>query len=148
MLRQLSERTLLLQYWCISIYMPTFGVGYCFILYSVVQYKMLSFDIKQLVRQSFSCSQSRAEVWSVFWFLVADYQEWKSTQIEDFRILVSTLRGAFLTGIDLCVDRWGTLCWGHRLLIVAPAVIFYSYFHILPAARRVRVWLRRRRRRR
>ncbi|KAJ7499751.1 hypothetical protein FB451DRAFT_1549286 [Mycena latifolia] len=109
---------------------------------------LISYFGIQLIWRFFSCAQSRAKVWEVCWFSVAQYQQRKSIEIEDFGVLVFTLRRAFFTGVNLCMERWGMLCWGHRLLIVAPAVIFYSYFYLLPAAQRVRIWLRRRRRRR
>ncbi|KAJ7499728.1 hypothetical protein FB451DRAFT_1358813 [Mycena latifolia] len=143
---EFSDRSSLLSFCGMCIVVFVFLVYFGSVLLTV-QYMSLGTETQQLVWQWFSCPQSRAEAQEVYRALVATFQQWKSTQIGDFGILVSTLQGAFFRGIDLCLERWAILCWGHRLLIVAPAAIFYGYFYVIPAARKVRIWRRRGRRR-
>ncbi|KAJ7499719.1 hypothetical protein FB451DRAFT_1358806 [Mycena latifolia] len=148
--RELSDRSALINFLRTSLstvaFFVTFFVTFFGTEFLIYQYTLLRPDIQQLVWRSFVCPRARSQVRTVFWFLVGEYEDWKSTQIKDFRVLVSALRGAFFRGIDLCLDRWVILCWGHRLLIVAPVVILYAYFYVIPAASKVRIWRRRRRR--
>ncbi|KAJ7667101.1 hypothetical protein B0H17DRAFT_1210493 [Mycena rosella] len=117
-----------------SLGVSVFIIAFCVCLkattISTRQYKALDPEIQRLIWQFFSCAQSRAKVWQVYRVLMDEYHEWKSIQIEDFRTLVSVLRGFFFARVGLCLRTWGALCWGHKLLIVAPAAIFYGYFYI------------------
>ncbi|KAJ7499737.1 hypothetical protein FB451DRAFT_1429888 [Mycena latifolia] len=132
--REFSDRSELISFLRISFYKVACTVAFLAIFFGtefpIYQYSMLRPDIQQLVWRSFVCPRARSQVRTVFWFLVGEYEDWKSTQIKDFRVLVSALRGAFFRSINLCLERWAILCWGHRLLIVVPVAIFYAYFYV------------------
>ncbi|KAJ7499741.1 hypothetical protein FB451DRAFT_1429902 [Mycena latifolia] len=135
--REFSDRSELINFLRISFYNVACVVAFFAIAFGtefqIYQYSLLRPDIQQLVWRSFVCPRARSQVRTVFWFLVGEYEDWKSTQIKDFRVLISALRGAFFRSIDLCLERWAILCWGHRLLIVAPVAIFYAYFYVQSA---------------
>ncbi|KAJ7499734.1 hypothetical protein FB451DRAFT_1358817 [Mycena latifolia] len=115
LIHDLSYRSVLITFVVASISAVSVLAFFLGLDFSIAEYHRLPPEIQQLVWKSFSCPQSRAEMRIVFWFLVGQYQNWKSTQIEDFGVLVSILRGAFFTGIDMCLERWAILSWGHRL---------------------------------
>ncbi|KAJ7499747.1 hypothetical protein FB451DRAFT_1429917 [Mycena latifolia] len=118
--RELSDRSALINFLRTSLstvaFFVTFFVTFFGTEFLIYQYSLLRPDIQQLVWRSFVCPRARSQVQTVFWFLVGEYEDWKSTQIKDFRVLVSALRGAFFRAIDLCLERWVILCWGHRLV--------------------------------
>ncbi|KAJ7499753.1 hypothetical protein FB451DRAFT_1429937 [Mycena latifolia] len=114
LIRELSNRRSLF-FFGISICTFAFVVAYCGVMFPLIQYSMLRRDIRQLVWQSISCAQSRAEVLIVYWALVAKFRQWKFTQIEDFHEVVSVLQGSFFAGIRLCLGMWRTLRWDHKL---------------------------------
>ncbi|KAJ7083182.1 hypothetical protein B0H15DRAFT_952198 [Mycena belliarum] len=90
-----------------------------------------SLDLLRLVLwHSVPLMLARAEVQKVPWGMVSEHLEWKYMQIADFHHLVSTLWGLRFSGINICTRTWGGLAWGHQLLIVLPAMIFYSYFYL------------------
>ncbi|KAJ7083152.1 hypothetical protein B0H15DRAFT_952168 [Mycena belliarum] len=121
-------------------------VGYWGVAFTAVQYRQLSPATQQLVWKSFLCAKSRAELWSVYSSLVGDYLKWKAIQTKDFPALFSTIWDFLVAIIKLCARTWGALACGHKLLIIVPALIFYCYFYLIPAAREFKDWRRRRRR--
>ncbi|KAJ7083162.1 hypothetical protein B0H15DRAFT_851495 [Mycena belliarum] len=145
-LRELYEKSLLRVLLAASVCTVTSYLTYCSIRFSWNQYHMLPPETQQAVWRWFSCPQSKAEVQRTYWVLVGEFRQWKSTQIADFPVLVSVLWELFLTRIKLCAQTWGMLCLGHRLLIVVPALIFYTCFFVIPLGRKIRIWCRRRRR--
>ncbi|KAJ7698658.1 hypothetical protein B0H17DRAFT_1196757 [Mycena rosella] len=62
---------------------------------------------------------------------VDEYQEWKATQIEDFHELATGLPNTLLAGFTSWWGIWNTLHLVHKLLIVAPAIVFYGYFYFV-----------------
>ncbi|KAJ7775751.1 hypothetical protein DFH07DRAFT_937094 [Mycena maculata] len=123
------------------------GAFFCF---PIFQCQMV--DINQIWRllwRSFSCARSRQDLRDIYWLLSQQYHHWKVGQIEDFYTLRWGLRRSFYSAGKMCLETWGTLSCVHKLLIVTPAAIFYGYFYIKPAVRRlssrIRSWHRRRR---
>ncbi|KAJ7083180.1 hypothetical protein B0H15DRAFT_1024301 [Mycena belliarum] len=105
---------------------------YCFgIIFPGIVFIGSSLEILRLVLwHSVPFTPARAEVQKILWGMVSELLEWKHMQIADFHHLVSTLWGLRFSGINICVRTWGGLAWGHQLLIVVPAMIFYSYFYL------------------
>ncbi|KAJ7484426.1 hypothetical protein FB451DRAFT_84699 [Mycena latifolia] len=83
----------------------------------------------------------------LYWLMVKHYQEWKSEVLEDFHELTSGLPNTLRAGFNSWWEIWSSLHLMHKLLIVAPAVIFYGYFYVIPAARRIPLLIKKWRRR-
>ncbi|KAJ6572034.1 hypothetical protein B0H19DRAFT_675648 [Mycena capillaripes] len=91
--------------------------------------------------RSFSCKQSRDTVRVTFWRLVQEHRAWKSTQIQDLHELTSGFSNTLLATLKASWETWCTLPLIQQFLIVAPAIIFYSYpyiLYILPSTRRMK----------
>ncbi|KAJ7484445.1 hypothetical protein FB451DRAFT_1554973 [Mycena latifolia] len=69
-------------------------------------------------------------LWQVF-------TEWKSAEMEDFHELTAGLPNTLRAGFNSWCEIWSSLHLMHKLLIVAPAVIFYGYFYVIPAVCRI-----------
>ncbi|KAJ7083163.1 hypothetical protein B0H15DRAFT_851497, partial [Mycena belliarum] len=145
--RDLANRGHFLYCLGISARIVAFNVPYCAVAYPTVHFRELYPLIAQTIWMWLKSPSSRAEARSRCGWLASRYSAWKAIQIADFRILVSTLWTLFFASIKTCARTWGALAWGHRLLIIVPVFVFYSYFCFIPVARRVRNWRRRRRRR-
>ncbi|KAJ7071740.1 hypothetical protein B0H15DRAFT_89093 [Mycena belliarum] len=144
----LSDRRDLRVFLCHPFGLVAFSACYTAIAYSLPRYMALNPEQKQLLWNSVWCAQSRLEVRRLFGRLLHEpFKTWKATQIDDFYALVSTLGRLFSGGIATCVQTWRTSCWGHRLLIVVPALIFYTYFYFIPMGRDIQIWRRSRHRR-
>ncbi|KAJ6591254.1 hypothetical protein DFH09DRAFT_197260 [Mycena vulgaris] len=89
----------------------------------------------------------RKAVRNLYLIPVRDYRTWKSAEWESLHDTASSLHMIVATTFNSCLETWGTLCCVQKLLIVAPAVIYYSYFYMIPAGRRlprlIRKWRRR-----
>ncbi|KAJ7698632.1 hypothetical protein B0H17DRAFT_1196733 [Mycena rosella] len=93
---------------------------------------------QQTLRNSFSFTRrARRETRIVLWQLVWHYEDWKAAQLEEFHELTAGLPNTLLKA---WCGIWSHLHPIHKLLIVAPAVIFYGYFYFFLAARRI-PWL-------
>ncbi|KAJ7098340.1 hypothetical protein C8R44DRAFT_988866 [Mycena epipterygia] len=97
---------------------------------SLWQYIILRPHVKQLLWRSFSCQSSRDEVRRIFWRLFRNYQDWKSVQIEDFHELTAGIPNTLLVAFKSCLETWSALPLIHKLLIGAPAAIFYGYVYV------------------
>ncbi|KAJ6544282.1 hypothetical protein B0H19DRAFT_1238756 [Mycena capillaripes] len=107
----------------------TFSIGFTalWVIYAVYDALALHLNImhphaKEVVWRSFSCPESRAQTRQLFSYFLQRFQIWRSDQINAFPALISGLQDAFKAGFNL---------------IVAPAALFYIYFDIIPAARRL-----------
>ncbi|KAJ7083155.1 hypothetical protein B0H15DRAFT_1024279 [Mycena belliarum] len=144
-IRHLSRRPMLL------VSLQTCAFALLFIIcsfgfsFSALQYGVLAPATQQLIWKSFSCAKSRAELRGVYQLLLSELLKWKATQIKDLPDLVLTLRALLFEVAKLCARTWGALPWGHKLLIIVPALMFHSYFYLIPAARELKDWRRRRR---
>ncbi|KAJ7124544.1 hypothetical protein C8R44DRAFT_735011 [Mycena epipterygia] len=136
-IRELSNRAQLIFFFCVSIGLTAFVAIYFFIGFAYLEYERLIPEIKQSIWLSFSSAESREKVRGAFWWLVTDHQSWKSRQIEDFRELVSGLQCIFSAVFIFGLETWGTLHSVHKLLIFAPAAIYYGYLYIRLARRPV-----------
>ncbi|KAJ7931244.1 hypothetical protein B0H13DRAFT_2308854 [Mycena leptocephala] len=104
----------------------------------IAQYARLDSNGKQLLWRSLFCQKSRDTVRATFRRFFEQLDSWKSIQIHDFHELTSGLPNT-LTMIKASLETWRTLPLIQRFLIIAPAVIFYSYLYIVPTARRLRL---------
>ncbi|KAJ7083174.1 hypothetical protein B0H15DRAFT_851563 [Mycena belliarum] len=129
--QQLSQPAVLLD----SLRTCTFTLAalyfYFGVAYSATQYSVLVPEVRQLVWKSFSCEKSRLELWSVYQLLLSELLKWKATQIEDFPKLVSTLWELLILAINLCARTWGALAWVQKLLVIVPAIVFYTFFYFV-----------------
>ncbi|KAJ7083185.1 hypothetical protein B0H15DRAFT_952202 [Mycena belliarum] len=145
LIRGLSDRDLVLR--CLQ--MSAQLTGILFAYFSVVavglQYFTLHPQVQQAVWQAFSSTHARAQVQSGYRSLLNKHEEMKALKIVEFRMLRATTWEMLLAAIQWCAQMWGALCWGHRLLILAPALIFYIYYLLVSMRRRFRNWRRRRR---
>ncbi|KAJ7476928.1 hypothetical protein B0H11DRAFT_2031253, partial [Mycena galericulata] len=115
--------------------------------YPILEYKNLPPHVKTLVWKAFFCPKSRAQLWEVGEHLIQGYLRWKMRRIQECHDLGSELHRSFWVAVRVCFETWGTLDYIQKLLIVAPAAIFYGRFLIIPAARKLLVTIRNRRRR-
>ncbi|KAJ7166005.1 hypothetical protein C8R46DRAFT_1096813 [Mycena filopes] len=83
-----------------------------------------------------------------YWDWFYEHQDWKAAQKEAFATLVFELRRAFRAGIRRTLEVWSLLPLLQKFLIIAPAVLFYIYCDVIPAARKIRRIYQRWRRRR
>ncbi|KAJ6591243.1 hypothetical protein DFH09DRAFT_1139090, partial [Mycena vulgaris] len=78
--------------------------------------------------------------------VVAKYRDMKSAHFRLWQQSTLALLGTGRTAFDSCLKTWEVLDGIPKLLIVAPVVVYYGYFHIIPAARRlpglIRNWRR------
>ncbi|KAJ7777957.1 hypothetical protein DFH07DRAFT_796812 [Mycena maculata] len=104
-------------------------------------YDALPPNLKYLLwKYPFLCRRWRTVVRRAFWFIAWDYRVWKEQTIRSLENLLTTT-------FDFCLETWGALCFVQKLLIVAPTAIYYGYFYLIPAARRLPAFFRRWRRR-
>ncbi|KAJ7512526.1 hypothetical protein B0H11DRAFT_1951577, partial [Mycena galericulata] len=115
--------------------------------FPILQYRLLSSEAKQLLWDAFSSKESRDTALSILWYLLRRYQDWKSEQIQDFHKLTAGLSTTFMATPRSCWEMWSTVPMSQKFLIAAPTIVFYGYFHIIPAGKRlpfpVRNWRRR-----
>ncbi|KAJ6532725.1 hypothetical protein DFH09DRAFT_133023 [Mycena vulgaris] len=114
-----------------------------FINFSWRLYRSLHPEAKQYLWQSTSHQQTRSYVLYIFWFVVEDYQKWKSAQLEAFHELTAGHSNTLKAGFNSWWEIWSDLPLVHKLLIAAPAVVFYGYFCVIPFGRRVLLLIRR-----
>ncbi|KAJ6591184.1 hypothetical protein DFH09DRAFT_1420165 [Mycena vulgaris] len=69
-----------------------------------------------------------------FLILVDTYRDMRSLKIESGRKLVRALLVTGRTAVDSCLKAWHVLDGTPTVLIVAPVVVYYGYFHILFAS--------------
>ncbi|KAJ7709227.1 hypothetical protein B0H16DRAFT_1703875 [Mycena metata] len=91
-----------------------------------------------------------APPWSDSELFLCHYRHWKSTQIKDFHVLAPGFRSKILATFKALLGIWYQLPLAQKLLIAAPAVIFYGYRYLMPKARLmsrrvqalIRIWCR------
>ncbi|KAJ7174497.1 hypothetical protein C8R46DRAFT_1081052 [Mycena filopes] len=74
---------------------------------------------------------SREKIRAAFW---GRYPRWHSVESKGLSRLKSELFHLFMRAVWWCWGVWCTLSWAQKLLIIAPAAIFYA-FHIVQWAR-------------
>ncbi|KAJ7512523.1 hypothetical protein B0H11DRAFT_2182821 [Mycena galericulata] len=131
--------------WCtfvITVYL-TYGL----ISVPIQQYDLLSADAQEVLWDAISSKESRDTALNILCYLLRRYQDWKSEQIEDFRELTAGFTNTLVVTIKFCLEMWSTMHMSQQFLIAAPAIAFYGYIHVIPAAQRlprlVRNWRRR-----
>ncbi|KAJ7698622.1 hypothetical protein B0H17DRAFT_1129665 [Mycena rosella] len=89
--------------------------------------KTLPPDAKQTLWNSFSFTRrAQRETRIVLRQVVWHYEDWKAAQLEEFHELTAGLPNTLLKA---WCGIWSHLHPIHKLIIVAPAVIFYGYFY-------------------
>ncbi|KAJ6532684.1 hypothetical protein DFH09DRAFT_1181953 [Mycena vulgaris] len=106
-------------------------------------YRSLPPEAKRLLWQSPSYQHARVDVLYIFWFMLQHYQEWKSAQLDEFHELTAGLSNTLKAGFNSWWDIWSDLPLVQKLLIAAPAVVFYGYSYVIPGGRRVLLLIRR-----
>ncbi|KAJ7773180.1 hypothetical protein B0H16DRAFT_1714079 [Mycena metata] len=101
------------------------------------QYGRLNPTAKQHLWHWFSCRKSRESTRVTFLVLAQRHRQWKSAQIEDFYELVPEFKYALMATFKASLEIWSNMPIAKKLLIAAPAVIFYGYIYIMPVARSV-----------
>ncbi|KAF7331086.1 hypothetical protein MVEN_02448900 [Mycena venus] len=114
----------------VTVYLVAFSVFITFREHYITMHA----DAKQILWHSLSCLECRKQARGIFLFFFEQHQTWKATQIKKIPVLISGVQDAVVAGFSL---SWGSLNWAHKLLIVAPAAIFYIYLDIMPVARRL-----------
>ncbi|KAJ7138494.1 hypothetical protein C8R43DRAFT_1019307, partial [Mycena crocata] len=119
------------------------------VLWSLLQYSQLGSTDRHLLWKSvfcpkgrpFTCQNSRQRAKALLWDLLGNYQEWKAVQIEHFKELAAALPNTLIARLNSGFEIWHGLHPMQKLLIAAPALIFYGFF-IFPAVRRLsrRFW--------
>lgn len=90
--------------------------SYVLILFSIVEYSFQSPDVKEMLWKAFSCRQSRDSVRVFLWFILWDYWDWKSDQIDHFHQLAwNILMAAF--------ESWNAMCLMRK--VVRDSVYFF-----------------------
>ncbi|KAJ7643957.1 hypothetical protein FB45DRAFT_284554 [Roridomyces roridus] len=77
------------------------------------------------LRRSVISAEARSEVWEFYRLSRERHNKWRMLQTRELYKLVRLL----------WTTSWESLHWGQKLLIVLPAVAFYTYFYIMPRAR-------------
>ncbi|KAJ7851987.1 hypothetical protein B0H13DRAFT_2399110 [Mycena leptocephala] len=103
--------------------------------------------LKEILWKAFSCRQSRDSVRVALWFILCDYWDWKSDQIDHFHQLASNILNILMTAFESSLETWNAMCLMRKLLIVAPAVVHYGHYYIIPAAKRLSALIQKWRRR-
>ncbi|KAJ6532699.1 hypothetical protein DFH09DRAFT_1370195 [Mycena vulgaris] len=106
-------------------------------------YRSLRPDVKQLLWQSPSFQHAKANVLYIFWVVADEYQEWKSSQLDEFHDLTAGLSNTLKAGFNSWWEMWSDFPLVQKLLIAAPAVVFYGYFYVITVGRRVILLIRR-----
>ncbi|KAJ7740628.1 hypothetical protein B0H16DRAFT_1567042 [Mycena metata] len=101
-------------------------------------YYALHPQLKPLFWRSLFSPDARSQILPFFWREVHLHQAWKSAQKQDFAILAPKLPHAFMQELRPALELWGSLPWPQKFLIIAPAVLFYIYFDVIPNVRRLR----------
>ncbi|KAJ7740595.1 hypothetical protein B0H16DRAFT_1757844 [Mycena metata] len=78
------------------------------------------------------------QILPVFWLWLQRHQAWKSVQKHDFAMLAPKFPHAFMQELHPALELWGSLPWPKKLLIIAPALLFYIYFDVIPNVRSLR----------
>ncbi|KAF7331075.1 hypothetical protein MVEN_02447800 [Mycena venus] len=131
LVRRLSHRRVLKRLLRNSFVLMARWFLYTVFAFLLVQCRVLQPDARRNLYRSLFCAESRAKTLRLFWFLLRRYQTWKSLQIDAFSTLVSRLQRAFVAGIAVSWEIWKSLSFMQKLLIAAPAVIFYTYHDIV-----------------
>ncbi|KAJ7698635.1 hypothetical protein B0H17DRAFT_1050258, partial [Mycena rosella] len=115
------------------------GWGVCAVVAFLLElHPRLTAEAQQTLWNSLSFTRrARREMRIVLWQVVWYYEDWKAAQLEAFHELTAGLPNTLLKA---WCGIWSHLHPTHKLLIVAPAIIFYGYFCFIPAARRI-PWL-------
>ncbi|KAJ7618465.1 hypothetical protein FB45DRAFT_931706, partial [Roridomyces roridus] len=100
-------------------------------------------DVKHWIRhresQIFTSTEARREVWEFYRLSRERHSNWRITQSKEFHKLTRLLWSTAST-------TWEALHWVQKLLIVAPAILFYGHYYIMPVViprvRNVQIWLR------
>ncbi|KAJ6454298.1 hypothetical protein C8R47DRAFT_1252569 [Mycena vitilis] len=102
----------------------------------ILQHSMLNPDEERV-----SCPESRTATWHFFWHLLARYQISKSSpQFDALPALILGLQDASVASVAGCLgETWGSLFWRQKMLIAAPAAIFYAYLDIIPVV--IKLWV-------
>ncbi|KAJ7033123.1 hypothetical protein C8F04DRAFT_1105209 [Mycena alexandri] len=101
------------------------------------QYDRLNPTVKQHLWQWFSCPKSRASIRVTFLVLAQRHRQWKSGQIADFYELIPGFKYTLVATFKASLEIWSNIPIPQKLLIAAPAIIFYGYLYIIPVARSV-----------
>ncbi|KAF7331080.1 hypothetical protein MVEN_02448300 [Mycena venus] len=131
LVRRLSHRRLLKAFSHNCTILVIWWFKYTVFAFLFVQFLALQPDARRNLYRSLFCPESRAKTLRLFWFLLRRYQTWKSLQINAFSTLLSRLQRAFVAGIAVSWEIWKSLSFMQKLLIAAPAVIFYTYHDIV-----------------
>ncbi|KAJ7753715.1 hypothetical protein B0H16DRAFT_1886790 [Mycena metata] len=94
-------------------------------------------SLKPLVWESFYCGYSRDQMHGLFGLFVERYRDWKDAQIEECLEFSSGFINRLLTTFKSLLEIWNDLPLSQKLLIAAPAIIFYGYLYIMPVARSI-----------
>ncbi|KAJ7138523.1 hypothetical protein C8R43DRAFT_955373 [Mycena crocata] len=107
----------------------------CLVLWSLLQYSRLGPVHQDLLWKSvfcpkgrpFTCQNSRQRAKALLWDLLGNYQEWKAVQIEDFKELAAAVPNTLIARLSSGFEIWHGLHPMQKLLIAAPALIFYGF---------------------
>ncbi|KAJ7031197.1 hypothetical protein C8F04DRAFT_710190 [Mycena alexandri] len=64
------------------------------------------------------------------WYFIRRFRMWKSVQLAKFAVIMPGLQRIIAYRIGAAYRTWGTLHWSPKLLILAPAFIFYLHFDL------------------
>ncbi|KAJ7618433.1 hypothetical protein FB45DRAFT_931646 [Roridomyces roridus] len=127
--------TLIRQYTCAT-------TVHCFmatLAFMAQELKPMGSDVERWLvdrlKKVFFCSRARSEIWELFRPARESHREWRIAQSrEAFKIVR-------LLWTTAC-STWEALPWAQKLLVVAPAAAFYSYFYIIPLMDRIELLIR------
>ncbi|KAJ7618419.1 hypothetical protein FB45DRAFT_931596 [Roridomyces roridus] len=127
--------TLIRQYTCAT-------TVHCFmatLAFMAQELKPMGSDVERWLvdrlKKVFFCSRARSEIWELFRPARESHREWRIAQSrEAFKIVR-------LLWTTAC-STWEALPWAQKLLVVAPAAAFYSYFYIIPLVDRIELLIR------
>lgn len=122
------------------------GVYTCTFLvcYPSFAFDSLDRQTRSLVsEQPFLSRNWRSLVCEVYWMLAGEYRAWKLDKVHELQDRAASLPEILAEAFYFGWERWSTICLVEKLLIVVPTTVFYGYFYLLPAARRIRAIFRR-----
>jgi hypothetical protein len=90
--------------------------SFVLILFSIVEYSFQPPDLKEILWKGFSCRQSRDSVRVALWFILCDYWDWKSDQIDHFHQLASNILNILMTAFESSLETWNAMCLMRKLV--------------------------------
>ncbi|KAJ7039454.1 hypothetical protein C8F04DRAFT_1255154 [Mycena alexandri] len=103
------------------------GVIAVFVLYFAIAYSLIHrTNVNDPLWAALYSPKAREGVW----YFIRQFRTWKSVQLAKFAVIMPKLQRIMAYEIGAACRTWGTLHWPPKLLILAPAFIFYLHFDL------------------